>query len=222
MEFGLVIGFIEHLQNVTTNNYDSLTELHTAKGIVITAHTGYSQFSLAVAWLQFSTTDVPLHLGSRCIPCLSYHLHTSQNCISHLTQQQLKSKLSYDRRSVGQSISVSGAQDQIFVTVRELRVCWCGALSLTRGRVCPLQLLLALARAVIFGSESHGIHDHILLSQILDSPNLEGQATVFISPRNRVTQLYPQALGSLFVASYEYSNPPPRGVSTTTDWLPDC
>jgi hypothetical protein len=32
-------------------------------------------------------------------------------------------------------------------------------------------------------------------------PNLEGQASVCISPRNRVAQLYPQALGSLFFAS---------------------
>jgi hypothetical protein len=32
----------------------------------------------------------------------------------------------------------SGAYDQIFITVRHLRVCWCGALSLTRGRVCRL------------------------------------------------------------------------------------
>jgi hypothetical protein len=53
----------------------------------------------------------------------------------------------------------SGAYDQIFVTVRQLRVCWCGAISLTRGRVCRLQLLLALASAVIFGSESHGTRD---------------------------------------------------------------
>jgi hypothetical protein len=29
----------------------------------------------------------------------------------------------------------------------------------------------------------------------LDSPNLEGQVPVFISPRNRVAQLYPRALG---------------------------
>jgi hypothetical protein len=34
-----------------------------------------------------------------------------------------------------------------------------------------------------------------------DSPNLEDQVPIFISPRNRVTQLYPRALGSLFVAS---------------------
>jgi hypothetical protein len=34
-------------------------------------------------------------------------------------------------------------------------------------------------------------------------PNLEGQVPVFISPRNRVAQLYHQALGSLFVASFD-------------------
>jgi hypothetical protein len=38
---------------------------------------------------------------------------------------------------------------------------------------------------------------------IWDSPNLEDQVPVFISPRNRVAQLYPWALGSLFVASYD-------------------
>jgi hypothetical protein len=37
---------------------------------------------------------------------------------------------------------------------------------LTRGLICRVQLLLALARAVILGSESRGTHDHILLSQI--------------------------------------------------------
>jgi hypothetical protein len=52
-------------------------------------------------------------------------------------------------------------------------------------------------------SESSGTHDHILLCQIRGSPNLEGQVPVFISPRNRVAQLYPQALGSFFVVSYD-------------------
>jgi hypothetical protein len=32
----------------------------------------------------------------------------------------------------------SGAKTQIFITVRKLQACWCGALSLTRGRVYPL------------------------------------------------------------------------------------
>jgi hypothetical protein len=58
-----------------------------------------------------------------------------------------------------------------------------------------------LASAVILKSDSRGTHDHILLSQIRDSLNLEGQVPVFISPRSKVAQLYPQALGSLFVAS---------------------
>jgi hypothetical protein len=75
--------------------------------------------------------------------------------------------------------------------------------SLTRRYVCRLQLLLVLASAVILWSESRLTRDHILLSQIRDSPNLEGQVPVFISPRNRVAQLYPQTLGSLFVASYD-------------------
>jgi hypothetical protein len=45
MGFGLGIGFIEHLQNVTTNNYDSLTELHAPKITVTTAHIKSSVFT---------------------------------------------------------------------------------------------------------------------------------------------------------------------------------
>jgi hypothetical protein len=67
------------------------------------------------------------------------------------------------------------------------------------------------ASAVILRFESRGTHDHILLSQIRDSLNLECQVPVFISPRKRVALLYPQALSSLFVAS-NYSQGY-RGVS---------
>jgi hypothetical protein len=42
--------------------------------------------------------------------------------------------------------------------------------------VCRLQLLLGLASAVILRSESRGIHDHILMSQIRNSPNLEARS----------------------------------------------
>jgi hypothetical protein len=83
-----------------------------------------------------------------------------------------------------------------------------------------------LASAVIPGSESHGTHDHILLSQIRDSHNLEGQVSVFISPRNMVAQLYAQALGSLFVASYDsqgYGGGTSAhlhvGITATVHWL---
>jgi hypothetical protein len=79
----------------------------------------------------------------------------------------------------------SGAYDQIFITVRQMQVC-CGALSLTRERVYRLQLLLILTSTVILGSKSGRTRDDILLSQIQDSPHLEGQVPIFISPRNRV------------------------------------
>jgi hypothetical protein len=89
----------------------------------------------------------------------------------------------------------------VFNPVGQLRICWCGTPYLMRGWVYRLQLFV-LASAVILESESRGTYDHILLSQIWNSPNLEGQVSVFISPRNRVAQLYFQALGSLFSVSY--------------------
>jgi hypothetical protein len=81
----------------------------------------------------------------------------------------------------------SGAYDQIFITVRQLGVRWCRALSLTRGRVCRLQLLLALARALIVRSNSRMTRDHISLSQIRDFPfrrllRLAGQRWKYSNP----------------------------------------
>jgi hypothetical protein len=89
----------------------------------------------------------------------------------------------------------SGTYDQIFITVGKLRVCWCGALSLTRGRVCLLRLLLALASAVILGSEPLGTRDHILLSQIWDFPF--------------------RRLLRLAGSRWRYSTPPPHGYQLT-------
>jgi hypothetical protein len=71
----------------------------------------------------------------------------------------------------------SVAYYQIFISVRELRVRRCGALSLMRGQVCHLQLLVGIASAVILGSESRGTRDYILLSQFL-SPPMTRRATV--------------------------------------------
>jgi hypothetical protein len=65
----------------------------------------------------------------------------------------------------------SGAYDQVLIIVWQLRVCFCGALSLTSGRVCRSHLLLDLASAVNLGSEFLGPRDHLLLSQIRDFPS---------------------------------------------------
>jgi hypothetical protein len=58
-----------------------------------------------------------------------------------------------------------------------------GAPSLARSRVCSLQFLLGIASAAFLRSES--------------------QVSVVIAPRNKVAQLYPQALGSLFVVIHD-------------------
>jgi hypothetical protein len=76
--------------------------------------------------------------------------------------------------------------------------------SLTRERVCSLQLLLVLASAVILRPESRGTHDHILLSQIRASLNLEVQVTVFIiSPRHWVSFSSPPATLRAMVESFD-------------------
>jgi hypothetical protein len=88
----------------------------------------------------------------------------------------------------------SGAYDKIFITVIQLRVCRYGALSLTTGRVCRLQMLLVLASAAILESKSRGIRDHILVSQIRDFPfrrllRLAGTVEVFYPASTRDNKL---------------------------------
>jgi hypothetical protein len=89
--------------------------------------------------------------------------------------------------------------------------------SLTRGWVYRLQILMALAKTDILKSESR------FYSLIRDSPNLESQVPVFISPRNRVAQLY--LPGTKFPSHpllripglrWRYSNPLPRGICSST------
>jgi hypothetical protein len=123
----------------------------------------------------------------------------------------LKSKLRYDRRSVGQSWrqACSWGEDQIFITVRQLWVCWCGTPSLTRGRVCRLQLLLALASAVILGSFT-------VSGSRLSQPGRPGPHICI--PQEQGDPVIPPGTGfpfrhllQLAGLQWRYSNPPPRG-----------
>jgi hypothetical protein len=75
--------------------------------------------------------------------------------------------------------------------------------SLMRGWVCRLQLLLALASAFILRSQTSRTHDHILLSQIRDSPNLEPRSPYIYHPETGWPSYTPLALGSLSVAFYD-------------------
>jgi hypothetical protein len=82
-----------------------------------------------------------------------------------------------------------------FIIVWQLRVCWFGAPSLTRGLVSRLQLLLALASAVILGSESRRTRGLILLSHFRDFPF--------------------RRLLRLAGSRWRYWTPPSRGYRTT-------
>jgi hypothetical protein len=86
--------------------------------------------------------------------------------------------------------------DQIFITARPFPVSWCGASSLTRGRVCRLRMLLSLASEDILGSESRRVQDHILLSQVWESHILKDLIPVCTSPTKKEAQLYTQALST--------------------------
>jgi hypothetical protein len=127
--------------------------------------------------------------------------------LCYLTTSESESELLYDWRFTASQFVLATCPLRLRTSNFIFQLNTCGyspyvISSLTRGCVCRLQLLLVLASAVILRSESRGTHDHILLSPIRDSPNLEGQVPVFLSPRNRVARLYLQSLRSLFVASH--------------------
>jgi hypothetical protein len=88
-----------------------------------------------------------------------------------------------------------------------------------RGWICHLKLLLVLTSSVILRSESCRTHDHILLSQIQDSPNLQGQVPVSFPPRTG----WPGYTPRHWVLS---SSPPTTHratvevFDTTTTWIP--
>jgi hypothetical protein len=138
--------------------------------------------------------DVPLLPDSRPRRFASIS-HQHPTVLSAVSRLHLVSQSQNYITTDGQSYSPSWCQVPIWGPMPDFyysqteRVCLCGAPSLPRGQVCCLQLLLALASAVILGSESRRTHGHILLLQIRDSPNLGGQIPVFISPRNRAVQL---------------------------------
>jgi hypothetical protein len=154
---GINYSVIANLHNLQSNrahaNFSKASSVFTSSCLVTASNNGYS----SAPGLKSS-----LNCGSFPAVCLPYNWLVA---ISHQPPSLLFNALlstacawvwvwvsCYDRRSAGQH--PSGAYGKIFIIVWQLSVCWFGAPSLTRGRICRLQLLLALASAVIFWSES--------------------------------------------------------------------
>jgi hypothetical protein len=79
--------------------------------------------------------------------CLPFSFIFDCHLSSSLSQSQSQSHVATDGQSVSKSWcrAPSGAHDLIIITVWLLRSSFCGAPTLTRGRVCLLYMLLALA-----------------------------------------------------------------------------
>jgi hypothetical protein len=127
---------------------------------------------------------------------LNIVLNATLNCVC-----QVKIKVIL-RLTVSQSANLGvephlGLMTRYLLLFWQLRSCFRGAPSLTRGRVCLLYMLLALASAVFLGSESRD-SDHILPSQIWDFPF--------------------RRLLRLAGSRWRYSTPPPRG-SVSVCWM---
>jgi hypothetical protein len=124
----------------------------------------------SISWFRYSVLPFLANESSLLSSWLHAKLWTPE--LSLLSVSQSQSHIATDGQSISESWcrNPSGAHDQIFITVWQLRSCFCGASSLTRGRVCLLYTLMALASVVFLGSESLGFRDHILLSQIWDLP----------------------------------------------------
>jgi hypothetical protein len=108
----------------------------------------------------------------------------------------------YDRRSVGQSVLLSGSHlepmNTFLFTVWRMRASWCWAPSLTRGWVGNLlyNFFWALPEQTL-GPKSHRTHDHILLSYLrLHQPGGPGPR-IYI-PQEQGGQVTPPGTGFPF------------------------
>jgi hypothetical protein len=102
----------------------------------------------------------------------------------------------------GQSASLSWCQAPIcdprpifpllsLIICWQLRICWCGAPSLTRSWVCSFQLLLDIVSTDFFRSESHGTHEDIVLSLILRLPQPVGLGSRIYFPQEQGSPVIP-------------------------------
>jgi hypothetical protein len=134
--------------------------------------------------------------------------------------KSLKLKLIYDRQSVGQPVLVSGSHlepmTRFFYLSDDCRFPDMGHPLWWEGGsvICLYSCFWALPEQSLLGRSPI----ELMTILIWDCHNLWGQVPVYVSPRNRVAQLYPPDTGFpfcrlLWLAGlwWRYSNLPPHG-----------
>jgi hypothetical protein len=145
--------------------------------------------------------------SQRCSDSTAVAVHTEYYCLAgHDTSNLIKveswrtkSKLLYDWRPVSQYALVSNALVGLAIRYYFLSE-WCClkfAVLFLWSALSDERMGLQFAVQSL-NDPSHAELVTIFYCLIWDSPNLEGQVPVIISPRNRVAQLYPRALGLIW------------------------
>jgi hypothetical protein len=152
--------------------------------------------------LYHNSSYIGLHLNEVCLPNLALisSLSNSGSGILPRVRVRVTLRLAVYRQTVRLGAKTLETHGQNFFS----KLNTCGhSLHVTSSRqrrwICHLQLLLGLASAFILRSESRRTDDHILLSQIGDSPKLELGSPYLYPPRTGWLS-YTPALGSISVA----------------------
>jgi hypothetical protein len=147
------------LQITTAHTLLSRLSLHSSSG------NGFQQRTFPILWVpDLSTASVTSLSQQQLLYRSSPVNHSCQSQSSITTDGQSASVLVTHHRPA------TNVSPSFFNYFRQLRICWCGAPSLTRSQVCSFQFLLDIANAAFLRSEFHGTHERMLLSLLFRLP----------------------------------------------------
>jgi hypothetical protein len=161
--------------------------------------------SLCSSWQLRHFLKVRLAFGGcmhpHCDVTFSYLFRKNFGPKQVVLRRKTRPKLYYDGQSVGQSVLVSdthlGPATNFFHSrfFWQFRVyCW-GAPSLTRSRVSTFQFLPGNASVDFLRYESHGTHEHSLLSLFLRLPHPGGSGSCIYFPQEQGSPIIPSGIG---------------------------
>jgi hypothetical protein len=156
---------------------------------------------------------------------LSAQVQYSRSCLraqsqsqSYLTTDSQSASLSWCQATIRASYQLSFILE---IILRQLKVCYFMAPSLTRGRVYNLLLLPGFANSVPLESESCGTQYHILLPQLFRLSKSGGPGPHIYIPQGQRGPVIPRGTGYPFHRLLRfaglrrrYSSPPPEAEIT--------